>query len=149
MIHTTQVNILTNGTNIYFMYYKKVIKNTKISFIMFDSTLNIYLNRYQEHFQPVSCQGSQLFWCFVVFCRSSPPEVLSKASGLRLATLFKKRLRHRCFPVDFTKFSRTSFFIEHLRRLRLASLAFEYKLNINVKWGEFYEPFKRQPHKMV
>ena len=32
----------------------------------------------------------------------------------RPATLLKKRLWHRCFPVDCTKFLRTPFFIEHL-----------------------------------
>ena len=31
-----------------------------------------------------------------------------------LKTLLKKRLWHRCFPVDFEKFLRTPFFIEHL-----------------------------------
>ena len=30
------------------------------------------------------------------------------------ATLSKKRLWHRCFPVNFTKFLRTIFFTEHL-----------------------------------
>ena len=29
------------------------------------------------------------------------------------STLLKKRLWHRCFPVNFTKFSRTSLFTEH------------------------------------
>ena len=29
-------------------------------------------------------------------------------------TLLKKRLWHRCFPVNFTKFLRTTFFTEHL-----------------------------------
>ena len=33
---------------------------------------------------------------------------------LRPETLLKKRLRRRCFPVNFAKFSRTPFFIEHL-----------------------------------
>ena len=33
---------------------------------------------------------------------------------LRPATLLKKRLRHRCFPVNFVKFLRTPIFIEHL-----------------------------------
>ena len=32
-----------------------------------------------------------------------------KASGLRPATLFKTRLWHRCFPVNFTKFLGTVF----------------------------------------
>ena len=38
----------------------------------------------------------------------------NKVVGLRLATLLKKRLWHRCFPVNFAKFLRTPFFIEHL-----------------------------------
>ena len=32
----------------------------------------------------------------------------NKVTGLRPATLLKKRLWHRCFPVDFVKFLRTS-----------------------------------------
>ena len=31
----------------------------------------------------------------------------NKVAGLRPATLLKKRLRHRCYPVDFPKFLRT------------------------------------------
>ena len=33
----------------------------------------------------------------------------NKVAGLRPATLFKKRLRHRCFQVNFAKFLRASF----------------------------------------
>ena len=42
----------------------------------------------------------------------------NKVAGLRPATLLKKRLWHRCFPVNFAKFL-TSFFTEHLRWLLL------------------------------
>ena len=35
------------------------------------------------------------------------------------ATLLKKRLWHRCFPMNFAKFLRTPFFTEHLRWLLL------------------------------
>ena len=38
----------------------------------------------------------------------------NKVAGLRPATLLKKRLWHRCFLVNFVKFLRTPFFIEHL-----------------------------------
>ena len=38
----------------------------------------------------------------------------NKVAGLRPATLLKKRLRHKCFPVNFVKFLRTPFFVEHL-----------------------------------
>ena len=34
---------------------------------------------------------------------------LNKIAGLRSAFLLKKRLRHRCFPVNFAKFLRTPF----------------------------------------
>ena len=50
--------------------------------------------------------------------RSSRPNMLCKyicsEYGLRPATLLKKRLGHRCFPVDFVKFPRTPFFLERL-----------------------------------
>ena len=39
----------------------------------------------------------------------------NKVAGLKPATLLKKRLLHRAFPVNFAKFLRTPFFIEHLR----------------------------------
>ena len=37
-----------------------------------------------------------------------------KVAGLRPATLLKKRLWHRCFPVNFAEFLWTPFFTEHL-----------------------------------
>ena len=39
---------------------------------------------------------------------------LNKVAGLRPATLLKKRLWHRRFPVNFPKFLRTPVYIEHL-----------------------------------
>ena len=39
--------------------------------------------------------------------------------SLRPATLLKRRLWHRCFSVNFAKFLRTPFFIEHIRWLLL------------------------------
>ena len=41
-----------------------------------------------------------------------PETFLNKAAGLRPATLFKKNLWHRSFPVSFTKFLRTPIFME-------------------------------------
>ena len=40
--------------------------------------------------------------------------LFNKFTGLRPATFLKKRLWHRCFPVNFVKYSRTPVFIEHL-----------------------------------
>ena len=39
----------------------------------------------------------------------------NKLAALSPATLLKKSLRYRCFPVNFAKFLRTPFIIEHLR----------------------------------
>ena len=39
---------------------------------------------------------------------------LNKIAGLRLLILLKKRLWHKCFPVNFVKYLRIPIFIEHL-----------------------------------
>ena len=39
---------------------------------------------------------------------------VNKVAGLRPATLLKKRLWHRCFPLNFVKFLRAPFYIEHV-----------------------------------
>ena len=44
---------------------------------------------------------------------------LCQSAGLRPATLLKKRLWNRCFPVNFAKFLRTLFLQNTLRRLLL------------------------------
>ena len=46
----------------------------------------------------------------------------NKVVGLRPATLLKRRLLHRCFPVNFLKFLRTPFCIEQLWWLLLNQL---------------------------
>ena len=38
-----------------------------------------------------------------------PESLFYKVAGPRPSTLLKKRLQHRCFPVNFTKFLRTPF----------------------------------------
>ena len=44
----------------------------------------------------------------------------NKVVALRPANLLKKRLWHRCFPVNFAKFLRTVFLTEYLSRLLLS-----------------------------
>ena len=63
--------------------------------------------------------------------KSSVVKKFMLCSGVRLkfilpatATLLKKRLWHRRFPVNFAKFLRTPFFIEHLWWLLLTCLTF-------------------------
>ena len=45
----------------------------------------------------------------------------NKVADLRPATLLKKRLWHRCFPVNFVKFLRTPFLTEHTLWLLLST----------------------------
>ena len=55
--------------------------------------------------------------CPEVFCKKVLSEIfanLCQSLFLRPATLLKRRLWHRCFPVSFAKFLRASLFIEHL-----------------------------------
>ena len=47
----------------------------------------------------------------------------NEVAGLRPATLLKKRLWHRRFPVNFVKILRTSFYMEHLWWLLLSVLS--------------------------
>ena len=39
----------------------------------------------------------------------------NRVAVLKPVTLLKKRLQHRCFPVNFAKFFNNIFFTEHLR----------------------------------
>ena len=60
----------------------------------------------------------------------------NKVAGLRPVTLFKKRLWHRCFPVNFVKFLRTPFIIEHFwwlllqKRIQYLSKAVTFRINV-------------------
>ena len=47
----------------------------------------------------------------------------NKVADLRRATLLKKKLWHRCFPVNFVKFLRRSILIEHCWWLLLEILS--------------------------
>ena len=48
--------------------------------------------------------------------------LFSKVAGLKACNFIKKRLQHRCFPVNIAKFLRAAIFIEHLRCLPLKIL---------------------------
>ena len=41
--------------------------------------------------------------------------VVFTGKGLKDCNFIKKRLQHRCFPVNIVKFLRTAFYTEHLR----------------------------------
>ena len=59
-----------------------------------------------------------------MFCKKDVLKNFTKFTGKHLcpkpATLLKKRLSHRCFPVNYAKFLRTPFVTEHLWWLLLS-----------------------------
>ena len=97
-------------------------------------------NFFVFHIYDVTQWSEEFFFIFRSGSRSSLPEVFykkdvhryfakftgknlcqsfffNKVAGLRPATLLKKRLWHRFFPVNFAKFLRTPYFTKHLRWL--------------------------------
>ena len=60
------------------------------------------------------CSVKKVFFTGKYLCRSL---FFNKVAGLRPETLLKKRLWHRCFPMNFAKVLGTAFFTEHLRWL--------------------------------
>ena len=69
--------------------------------------------------QPFEISGDLYTNIFNSCLQKQPPELF-----FRRATSLKKRLCHRCFPVNFAKFLRTPFFTEHLWWLLLIPAAF-------------------------
>ena len=62
-----------------------------------------------------------------------------KVAGLRSTTLLKKRLWHRCFPVNCAKFLKTLFLAEHLRLLLLCVQSIYYTLPSQSNCSYFFQ----------
>ena len=62
-----------------------------------------------------------------------------KVAGLRSTTLLKKRLWHRCFPVNCAKFLKTPFLTEHLRWLLLYVQSIYYTLPSQSNCSYFFQ----------
>ena len=92
---------------------------------------------FSTHSGSRTCRSSRL----KVFCKKAVLKNFAKFTGkhlcqslffnkvadLRPATLLKKRLWHRCFPVDFAKLLRTPFFTEYLHWLLLKFISHHTK----------------------
>ena len=70
--------------------------------------------------------------------------LFNKVAGLRSATLLKKRLWRKCFPVNFVKFLRTPFFIE-----RLWWLLLNIQNTSNKFLSEYYLWYTRKQHHLL
>ena len=67
---------------------------------------------------------------FLKISQTSQENFCAGVSFWPVYNFIKKRLQHRCFPVKFAKFLRTSIFTEHLRWLLL------YFANLETKFRE-------------
>ena len=67
-------------------------------------------------------------WMFLKFLQNSQENTcegsfFNKVTDLKVCNFIKKRLQHRCFPVNILEFSRSTFFIEYLWSLVAASVS--------------------------
>ena len=97
-------------------------------------------SQWSDHFIICSYRSSRP----EVFCKKGVLKILAKftgkhlcqslffnkVAGLRPATLFKKRLWYMCFPMNFSTFLRTPFFIEHLWWLLLQLFSYSIKIQL-------------------
>ena len=73
---------------------------------------------------------------FLEISQNSQENTCARVTGIRPVTLFKKRLWRRCFPVNFVKFLRTPFIIEHFwwlllqKRIQYLSKAVTFRINV-------------------
>ena len=76
--------------------------------------------------------------------------LFNKVVGIRSVTLLKKRLRHRVFPVNFVKFSRIFFFLEHLLRLLLVHQPYTtILLRFSIKFNVYVSTYLIHPWKII
>ena len=68
--------------------------------------LDLFAKVRKRCFCNIEKQPPKVFLKFPIIHRKTPTQ---ESFFNRLATLLKKRLHHRCFPMNFTKFLRTAF----------------------------------------
>ena len=109
------------------------------------SVKNVFL---EIHKNSQNSQEKHLSLCQSLF--------LNNVADLRSETLLKKRPWHRCFPVNFVKFPRTSFFTANLRRTAsiffipcyfIDLLLYPLKTSENLKWfSDVSRGYRRDQH---
>ena len=105
--------VIKNGTSLE-VFSTAFCKICQSSWISKPSNIRKYLVNFRSSRPEVFCRKGVL----KNFAKFSGKHLyqslfISKVADLRPATLLKKRLQNRCFPVNFVKFLRTAFFIEH------------------------------------
>ena len=96
----------------------------------------------------IRCSGSQMFFKigalknFVIFTgkKSVLESFFNRVAGFRSATLLKRRLLHKCFPVNIVKFLKNSFFVDLswlllicIKMIQHMKLLFFWNIGVRVK----------------
>ena len=112
---------LTKNYFVKLIHQNRVFVTETIFYINTNSffLLNIFNFKKSSWAKPVHPSQTVVRRCsvkkvFLKIVQNSQGNTCARVSGLRPATLFKKRLWHRCFPMNFAKFLRTPFFIERV-----------------------------------
>ena len=94
-------------------------------------TLTVRANKIAIYFEPVvrRCCALKNFAKFIGK-HLYQSLFFNKVAGLRPVTLSRKKLWHKCFPVNFTKFFKTPFLKEHLRWLPVSLKLLTLQLEI-------------------
>ena len=118
--------------NIGYKMYLQIEQMAKLW--VFVSFCDLSNKRRFEYIYKTSLQNETVRWITKrrsrceVFCKKGVPKnfkkitrkhlcwslFFNKVAGLRPETLLKKRVQQRCFPVNFVKFFKNTFFKEHL-----------------------------------
>ena len=119
------------------------------TYISINSNLLSYKN-WKRNLESSNTAPTLLLWVKVLFWPKNADFFQNNADISKIkawpAILFKKRLWHRCFPVNFAKFLRTPFFTEHLRWLLPAILQCPRDLEL-AKYNTF-QSFKETREKL-
>ena len=110
------------STILIFFYTEAVFQRCSVKKVFLEISQNSQENTCTRVFFLMKLQASK-FLLFLVFLLLT----------LRPATLLKKRLWRRCFPVNSAKFLRTLFFTEHLRWLLLSILMRTNQYPVSIK----------------
>ena len=102
--------------------------STKLKLTMF------YFNLRDIQEQSFSCSSSRSHMFFKIDVLKIFAIFAGKHQDLQACKSIKKRLQHKCFPVNIAKILRTAFFMEHLRWLLLQML---YKKAVPKNFANF------------
>ena len=75
------------------------------------------------------CSSKQLFFIILQNSKETPVlgSLFNKVAALKAYSFIKKRLQHRCFPVNIAKFLKTAFIYLYILYLMLTIYSYYYK----------------------